>query len=459
MGIEAAFADLLNTDADVGTVVRNALEVRAQICQIKAQINRTLALPQPLNMTLLDFHVQTVNDLFERFDPGRQFQVFGLESPDCHVQDLFHRRSNHRQFLYGTVRELVLFGLHVFEHFFDVARMITDPFKIVNTVQKDRKLMRILRREMMRIDFHQIGTQLVLIMIDLLFQIGRLRRLFRIVFLQKVGRLVKTFLGFVCHLHGGNLRLSDRKGRSVQETGVQNGDVFFLFRLLLFLLIHRYRLLGKLHQDSGNRDKERCGNEIDHRMNHSDARHSCLVLKKGKMQKGIQRVKKNHKKAGLDHIEIQMHQSSPFSVFACPHGGKNGSDTGTDLCAHYHRNRYSVGDRHGGGKRLHDTDGSCRRLNDHGKPDPDKESEQGIIEFGQKRGERGYVLERRHGRGHHGHAVHQDGKADQNFTGVLTAFLVRKHLENHPDQCQKRRKRCGFKHVDQHVIRADRIQG
>ena len=99
MRLKAALAHLQQAHCDIGAMVRYPFIIGGDIRKHKAQLYRTLSLPQPLYMALLDFIVELVDNLLKRFYKLCPFQIFCLEGIDRKLQYLADRSGKHFYFL------------------------------------------------------------------------------------------------------------------------------------------------------------------------------------------------------------------------------------------------------------------------------------------------------------------------------------------------------------------------
>ena len=81
VGIIFVFADLQQTDGNIGTMIGDALQIGGDIGQDKSQLYGTISFSETPYMALPDLQDQGVNDLLQRFHPAGQFQIILHETP------------------------------------------------------------------------------------------------------------------------------------------------------------------------------------------------------------------------------------------------------------------------------------------------------------------------------------------------------------------------------------------
>ena len=85
--VEAARARLDERDGDVRAVVGHALVVRQQVVEHEAVLDRALAALQALDVRRLGGGDQAVDDLLQRLDVARHFEVVLAEGVDGQLQN------------------------------------------------------------------------------------------------------------------------------------------------------------------------------------------------------------------------------------------------------------------------------------------------------------------------------------------------------------------------------------
>ena len=162
---------LNDTAGDVGAMVGHPLQAGQQVRPDKAQFNGTFPFLQPQNMPVPQLLLQGIHHLLQRLHFGSQRRVVLEEGVQRQVHHFSHRRGEYRQLLLGVDREAQALVADFLCRLHQVDRMVGDPLKVPNDVQKLRRLPAVRRIQIRPAQLHQIGPQHVLILVCLLLRL------------------------------------------------------------------------------------------------------------------------------------------------------------------------------------------------------------------------------------------------------------------------------------------------
>ena len=143
---------------------------------------------------------------------------------------------------------------------------------------------------------------------------------------------------------------------------------------------------------------------------------------------------------------------------ACTDGGDNSGDTGTDVLTHDNGKCRAVGDHAGQRQCLQDTNRGRGTLDNGGEHGTHQNTQQRILELGEQIGKAGHILQGFHSIRHHIHAIHQNGKAQQDGTQILLLLGLSHHVQQDTDHGQHQREVGGLHHLQQDAIAVDAYQ-
>ena len=322
----------------------------------------------------------------------------------------------------------------------DVQRVVGDAFKVGERVQELGDLGVLPDRHLPFRHLDQIRTELILITVDGFFQI--LDQLIALVgeAMQQGDSLDKVPLGLLGHGVDGQAALLDGQCRVLDEAFFEP-DGLGLDRLLLRLV--RDEEVDDLLDLARERQQRDDLDEAEDRIGKSDrdARHDavCEWEADERVKTVVDRGKEDHARDLSDQID----HGRALAVDRSADGGEQDRHGRADGDAHDDRQRDGKIDDARRGQRLQNADGRGGRLQHAGKERTEKDAEEGIGEGGQDADKSRILAQRRHSRGHRGHAEHQDCEAHQDITDVLLGRVFARHAQHDTDHgdhaCERRR--------------------
>ena len=157
--------------------------------------------------------------------------------------------------------------------------MIGYSFKVTDAVQDHGKLLAVLFCQMSAAELHQIASQLILIMVNQIFQLDHTIRCFFIKLIDQLHGQKQSFSGISGHILSRISAMLKSKSRRIQETGVQKLDLSFCcflgFQLFLGL---RDRQISQLLQNGRKREHDYHRNGIKGRMEHCHPKRAGRIL-------------------------------------------------------------------------------------------------------------------------------------------------------------------------------------
>ena len=250
--------------------------------------------------------------------------------------------------------------------------------------------------------------------------------------------------GQLGHIRSGCAGALHSNGGRLEQTLIQQGEA-------LFLGIVRDGEDGQLFQNVGERQQDRRGRNVEHRVDDSDAPRRDGIVDKGEVQDQIQAIVHCQKEGHTDDVEVQMHHGGAAGVFVGTHRGDQRGDAGADVLAHDDGDGAAVGDDAGGAERLQDADAGAGALDDAGDECTDQNTQQRVGEADEEVGEPDFILQRGDRIGHGGHAGHQNGKADEDGADALPLFALA-HVEQDADEGQQGAERGGLEQLDEEAV-------
>ena len=129
-------------------------------------------------MTFFHFLVQFIDHFFQRFHLTGKNRIFLFKYTHCCFYNIFHCPAEDIQFCQCFVRKSQFFLIKFPCCSQDIPRMVRNTFKISDAVKHNGQIMAVPAAEIFLIQFHQIGTQFVLVTVYFLFCIFYKRSFF-----------------------------------------------------------------------------------------------------------------------------------------------------------------------------------------------------------------------------------------------------------------------------------------
>ena len=440
MRVERVGLELDHRNGDVGAMVGDTLVVGQKIVEDEALAERAQALLQAVNMVELQLVAEVVDQLLERLNAGRQLQIVIDKGTDGRGQDLRQRSLHDLELVRSGVGEGEVFLVQLLRALGDVQRVIGDAFKVGERVEEFGDLGVLPDRHLPFRHLDQIRAELILITVDGFFQI--LDQLIALVgeAVQQGNSLDKVPLGLLGHGVDSQAALLDGQRRVLDEAFFEP-DGLGLDRLLLRLV--RDEKVDDLLDLARERQQRDDLDEAEDRIGKSDrdARHDavCEWEADERVKTVVDRGKEDHARDLSDQID----HGRALAVDRSADGGEQDRHGRADGDAHDDRQRDGKIDDARRGQRLQNADGRGSRLQHAGEKRTEKDAEEGIGEGGQDADKSRILAQRRHGRGHRGHAEHQDREAHQDIADVLFGRVFARHAQHDTDHgdhaCERRR--------------------
>ena len=145
--VEAARARLDKGDGDVRAVVGHALVVRQQVVEHEAVLDRALAALQALDVRRLGGGDQAVDDLLQRLNVARHFEVVLAEGIDGQLQNLRQCVCQVLQLRSGILGEDDVLVVDLLSRLAQVDGMVAQTLEVADGVQHVRDLPRVRDRQ------------------------------------------------------------------------------------------------------------------------------------------------------------------------------------------------------------------------------------------------------------------------------------------------------------------------
>ena len=438
MGVKGVLFQLDHRHRDVAAVVADALEIRDQVVEHKAVLQRADALLQAVDMAVLHLVAQIVDQLLQRLDHAGALQVPIRQRADGEVQHLPDSPLHDVQLVDGVGAELDGLVVDLLRVLRDVRRMVRNPFKVRDRVQELVQILVLPLGQLDRADLDKIAADPVLIVVDGLLQLLNLPEALLAVFMQQAQCPVEVSLYIGRHGKDDDAALFDGDGRMAEKALVQQVPVpRGVVRPLLGLV--RDDPAGKLPQQVDGRGQDRHGHDAEDGVErrHAHRRHG--------------RTHKGDRVQGVDGIENNAAEQSPQDVDDQIDQGRSPGVQRGALRAQQDRNGPADGDAEDHGKGLgkgeparhaqglQQADRPRRGLDQRGEDNAGRKPQQRVCKAVQQGLKLRVVPQGHHRRAHGVHAEQQDRQTQQDRADVVAQRLLAEFEEQDAHDRQRPR--------------------
>ena len=147
-------------------MVRNSFVICKQIRKHKSELNCAAAFFESLYMVIFDFALKSVNNLFERFDFLRDFQIFGYQSVGSKVQHMAYCMGDNAYIMHCFVGKYNSFFVDFLCNLDNIYRVVGYSLYIAYNVQKLRHLFAVFIGHILACYFYKVCAYLILVFID-----------------------------------------------------------------------------------------------------------------------------------------------------------------------------------------------------------------------------------------------------------------------------------------------------
>ena len=151
-------------------MVGHTLHVGENVQQHDTGVDGAFALFQTLNVLIADGGCHLVHYLLQRLDALGQVSIIVIEGVHRHGQNLLDGGVQLIQLALSSFRECRL----ALQRVYDVGRMVANTLQIADGVQQLRNLTAVGGGQFAQGQTHQIGTQFILVGVQLVFLLGYL---------------------------------------------------------------------------------------------------------------------------------------------------------------------------------------------------------------------------------------------------------------------------------------------
>ncbi len=419
-------------------MIHDALHVHQDLALDEAHFHGTLALLQPADVTFLDFIRRYRHQLPQREHPPDPGCIVAQECLHCQINAFLHCGAHHRQFVPGLQGEVLLLLVHRPGQLRDFQGIVADGFKITNGLQALGDGTGLIFADGHGHDRHQIFPQLVFVFVQCLFQMLHLPVAFIGIVFQQTDRPVHILPGFFRHavhdFHGPFIG----QFRVLQQPGIQFLEIRLIF---LFRGAHRQQKHDQRADAPDRRQHQRHGDEPVQGVGGGDGErvhdHGVQAQDPCHFQRIVDQCPQQHAQDG-NH---QVGQTGPLPRPAGAHGCQQYREGSANADAHDHGKGPLKCNGTGGGQRLNHTHSGGTGLQHRGKGNAEKPRQQRIVQRHHGVDEHRVGPQWCHGSGHHGHAGHQHGKAQQDRPGTLEHIFLGEHMQQHAGHCHRCRNR------------------
>ena len=433
-------------------MVRNALVVVQDIHQDKAQLDGAAAFLQTAHVIVLDGIGQAVDDLFQRFYLCGQCQIVVDISGGADSQDLANGRRHNRQLCGSFIREgdALLVGFFCSLH--QVYSVVAHTLKVVDGVQHAGNSAAVSLGQGLRGQLHQIGAQLVFVIVQLVLVLQHFAHNALIIAIQQRDGRQNGLVGQCSHGRSVVVALLNGNGGRAQQTLVQQHDLLLVLLLVGGLVLYQHFCqsddpLAEGHQQDGDDHVKDGMDQCDGPGRHGNGQERQL-------KEGVGQAVYHHDKAGTEDIHRQVDAGNALCVGVGADAGDHRSDTGTDILTHNDGSGNAVGDHAGGRQCLQNGNRCGRTLDQSGEQSTYHNTNNGVVEADHHIGKLGQVGQSFHGIFHKVHAVHQNGKAHKDGTDALFLITLGTHQHQNTDEGDDGGEVLGLHHLQNQIIAA-----
>ena len=161
--------------------------------------------------------------------------------------------------------------------------MVGNTLKISDTVKHNGQAVAVFQRKIFLIQLDQIGSQFVLIAVNLCFNLFHTESCLLLEIIQQAKRKVQSGFGLLCHFPGSCFALLNSNTRIAEKTGFQDhkllifcGNNFLLFCITDSCTCHFYKHISKWK-------KYKCCNDVKGTVDHCDAGRTCHFFNEREM--------------------------------------------------------------------------------------------------------------------------------------------------------------------------------
>ena len=426
VGIEGVGLQLYDGHGDVGAVVGHALVVGQEVVEHKALVQGTGTGLETVHMVGLHLIAQTVDDLLQRLHAGGLLDVVGHEGGNGDGQDLPQGRLHDLQLPQGGGGEHHVLVVYLLGRFRDVQGMVGDALEVGNGVEELADLLALGAGEGAAGDLHEIGAQLVLVAVDKGLRLAdSMEALFGEIGAQRHG-VQQVAGGALGHGVGDETALLDRQGGVLEEALLQAVHVLILG---LGAVVGKEKDHQLFHQADEGQQRYH-GGQTEQRVQKGDADGGHDPGQEGEAENGVEGVEHQGPDDHAKYVDEQVDEGGALAVEVGTQGRQQHRYRRADGHAHNDGEGDLKGDGAGDGQGLEDAHGGRGALQDAGEGDAHQNTQQGVGERGQDADEGLALPQRGDGAGHGGHAVHQNGEAQQDLAHVAVGGLGGEHAED-----------------------------
>ena len=124
MGVKGILLQLDHGYRQIGAVIGNPLEIGDQVVKYKAVLQSTEAFLQAIDVPVLQFVAEIVDELLQRLDHVGALFILFRQGPQSEIQNLFYRRLHHPELINGVRAEGNLLVMDFFCTLGNVGRMV-----------------------------------------------------------------------------------------------------------------------------------------------------------------------------------------------------------------------------------------------------------------------------------------------------------------------------------------------
>ena len=332
-----------------------------------------------------------------------------------------------------------------------VAGVVSQPLEVADGVKDLGHHLAVLAGQGLGGQLHQIGAQLVLEVVQAVLHLedALLRALVKPV--EQADGKLQDLVGLAAHILGNVEGFAHGHRGGAQQQLVQLGLGCGVRGMAVVL----YQPLGKIHQAAGHRHQQGAGQQVEDGVQQGDVPGLGRLGDKAPVEQGIAQQEQRQQDQRADDLDGNVEDGHPPGLYIGADAGDERGGAGADVQAHDDGQRHAVGDGAGHGQGLQDAHGGGGALNDAGKHRADEHAQQGIGKLHQQAFKLRHIRQGADGAGHHLHAVHQHGKANQHRSHGLFPVLFGQHEHQNAREGQQGRKVFGLEHLHPEQVALD----
>ena len=251
--------------------------------------------------------------------------------------------------------------------------MVGDALEVTDDFQKLCCLMAILGTDLFGTEFHQIGAQLVFIMVCFLLRGTDFFRRFRRIVGEYGEGVFQCAYGAHGHIRGYFTAACQSDRRSGKQSFVQ-------LRFGLRLLGVRHQAAHQFFQHAGKGQHQQRTEHIEGRVCNGNAQQRGRCIQQQRIENRLDQAEHRQPYGRTDQVKAEVYQRGALGVFIGAHRGENGGNTGADVLTHDDGDGCAVADLPGNSQRLQDTHRGRAGLDDRREDGACQHTQNGVFE-------------------------------------------------------------------------------